>query len=301
MASALRGSHGAGCSKRADRDFLGSLGAKGQSPDINERLALADFYFFLSVDPTQKENWRLFREHLQQEADNLQEAKARVATEEAKNEPDFIALARAQSDLVSLKARSLISTQQSAPEPVDTKEQSFGALVSDLLAEDAGTRRSARSALASLGPGLLRPAMDVLNHPRPYRIKLGLVVAITEMMRENMGSRERMISELTAADLEILVKLAGNSDRTIRIYAREFLFDLGDPRVLDIAIDLFSNLSDNNARYNLVLIMKGASPYVTAANAPMVRDALKTMLRKVGPKTDALIKQAIDRLPPKNG
>jgi hypothetical protein len=58
---------------------------------------------------------------------------------------------------------------------------------------------------------------------------------------------------LADGDIAHLVTAAGDSDRTVRVYATEFLVDLGDRRATKLAIRQAATTSDGNARYNWLL------------------------------------------------
>lgn len=167
-------------------------------------------------------------------------------------------------------------------------------LLDDLRASESSIRRGARTALANRGPNIVRPAMDrVLALPGTYRLDLGVTVALTEMMRENINRRPEIINRLTETDLAYLARLATNSDRTIRIYAAEFLFDLGDTRLLDIALQLWSERENSNSRFNLALIIKGASPHVSLSDRERWIAETEALLGQVGPQTDELLEEAL--------
>lgn len=279
-------------SRKAHRDFLVSLGSKGQSPDINERLALADFYFFLSVDPKTKTSWEQFRQYLLEEISKLDAAKQQVAEEQNKAKIDYEALAKAESLLESLREKSLVVP----PKPVEAS--GFRELAANLLSDNKATRRAARTSLADLGVPLVRPALDVISQSgTPYRLTLGLVVALTEMMRANKKPRRLISGELSDDDLRVLVPLAANPDRTIRIYASEFLYDLGDPRSFSLAVEAFQGTNESNARYNLALVMKGAAPFLTPGNVVAAKQDLNSLRPEAGSKTRQLIGEAIAKLP----
>lgn len=133
------------------------------------------------------------------------------------------------------------------------------AAIQNLTDEDANVRRSARTMLANGSveavPSILQAMRD---QPGDYRVQLGGSVALTEMLRRNKADADRIAKVLNGdADRLLLLKAAGDRDRTLRIYASEFLYDLGDPQVSRQAIALASRADDENARYNWLLVAQG--------------------------------------------
>ena len=108
--------------------------------------------------------------------------------------------------------------------------------------------------LASIGQPAFRPMMDYwAAHPASYQVRLGVSVALTEYLRDHKRDRKAVSAELGERDLLALAVAAGEDDRTLRVYASEFLYDLGDPRIVPIAAKLFDQASEDG-RYNLVVV-----------------------------------------------
>lgn len=150
-------------------------------------------------------------------------------------------------------------------------------------------RRGARSALAAQGIRVIEPLLKRLSkEPLSYRLRLGMIVALTEMMRENKQHRTEIIKLIKLADLERLADAAGDNDRTIRIYASEFLYDLGDPRVIPLAFDRFQSAS-MNGRYNILLVIKGAVPFASDDEQAYVISKITALKSAKTPKINTLI------------
>ncbi len=109
--------------------------------------------------------------------------------------------------------------------------QSIPRLLSNLESDNVAARRDARTELAAIGLPAVRPMMQYwMAKPNIYRIRLGVSVALTDFMRKNKNQRKRISGELGDRDIVLLMQAAADNDRTLRIYASEFLYDLGDPR-----------------------------------------------------------------------
>jgi hypothetical protein len=132
-------------------------------------------------------------------------------------------------------------------------------LLADLQSEDADTRRLARSSLAFVQTQDIALLMQYVRDNRGnYRAELGVSVALTEMLRQDKSLRDKIM--LSDADVEMLLDFATSPDRTLRIYAGEFLYDLGKPQVTKLALKRLENKPANpspewdNALYNLLFV-----------------------------------------------
>ncbi len=99
---------------------------------------------------------------------------------------------------------------------------------------------------------------------------------------------------MTDSDLRRLVEAAGESDRTTRIYASEFLYDLGDVRVVPSLLKELDN-ADDNGKYNLLTSLNGVYPYLDKNQRAETTRTLKTVRANVGPKTKQLIDKIIGK------
>lgn len=280
-----------------NRDFLASVAKEGRSKNLEDRIILAEYYFYLANEGAERTRWKTFLDHLltlrgEERAAALKAVE--VATNPKSTAADIeIARERARQLKVSSEAGGKAPPAYSAPDDLDILS-----LLENLTSDDTTTRRGARTELASKGLALVRPAVLALaEEDISYRRRLGVVVALTEMMRENKNQRRLIADLLRPDDLGLLLEAATDADRTIRIYAGEFLFDLGDPRTFDMALKAWPGISDDNGRYNLVLVMKGAAPDIEPERADTARERLESLLGQVGPKTDTLIREAIALLP----
>jgi hypothetical protein len=165
------------------------------------------------------------------------------------------------------------------------------ALLLDLESDSTAARRDARKGLSEMGPEVIGQLADDLVKPDiSYRTRLGIIVAFTEMMRVHKDQRVEIAAAIDDATLSALVQASADPDRSIRIYASEFLYDLGDPRSVPLALAAF-DAADDNGRYNLMLVVQGAYPYLAEADRQSTDSALKDIYTRVGAKTQELIKQ----------
>lgn len=278
-----------------NRDFLASIAEEGRSKNLEDRIILAEYYFYLANDGDERKRWGAFREHLVDLREKTRQAtiNAAIVAVSAGSSAEEIARATAEARVLEVSAAAGGSTQQA---PTLTTDPGFEAAFEDLSAEDVAIRRTARTRLASLGLGVVRPAMIKLSDEGlTYRERLGLIVALTEMLRANKTQRQSVSELLQPDDLDRLVIAATDRDRTLRIHAAEFLYDLGDPRSFELAVELWSETVDSNGRYNLALVMKGAAPFLDSSSVGRARTTLKSLKGK-GPKTDSLLDDAIRSL-----
>jgi hypothetical protein len=167
-------------------------------------------------------------------------------------------------------------------------------LVSALQSDSSLVRREARSDLAEVGPSIVEQLGDrLLSMDISYRERLGIIVAFTEMLREHKQERLEIASTIDDEVLRALIRAAGDPDRTIRIYASEFLYDLGDSRSVDMAFEEFSSV-DANGKYNLLLVVQGAYPHMDEAAKTKIDTDLRDIYNTVGPRTQALIGDIVE-------
>lgn len=272
-----------------DRSFLESLKIEARSKNLEERIVLAEFYANVSSDADTRERWSSFlailvaqREEARKALIKANETRMLDATDEEK----------AAATAVLLAEQLQISAAAGGGAPVAA--DSFPGLLAQLESPDTATRRTARTALAGIGTGLVRPAMAELLSPDPsYRLQLGLVVALTEMLRDNKRSRDDIITMIDDAALTEMLRLAANNDYTIRVYAGEFLYDLGDPRVFDLASEVWNSDISDNGRFNIALALKGAAPFVAARDRAQASNLAQSWIGQVGPRTDDLLRDVL--------
>jgi hypothetical protein len=155
-----------------------------------------------------------------------------------------------------------------------------------LKADDASTRRGARDALSQVPIDSIPVLMKTLGQEASnYRVKLGICVALAEMLRANKSQADAISSKLTEVDLNLILDAAGDPDRTVRVYAAEFLFDLGDTRTPKLAISRAAGTSDDNARYNWLLVSQTSWHKLSPAEKAALSTPLNEAKRRSGPKT----------------
>lgn len=89
-----------------------------------------------------------------------------------------------------------------------------------------------------------------------------------------------------------MVAAAGDPDRTIRVFATEFLFDLGDGRSVSLALDQIAN-ADENGRFNLLFVVKGAIQELGESDRAEAEQRLLQIDLENAPKTKSLVDQVI--------
>lgn len=133
-------------------------------------------------------------------------------------------------------------------------------LFEDLKSDDTDTRRIARDQISLLPLENLRSIFDVFDKGYSnYRVKLGVSVALAQMLRADKKKAEAISGILTDRDRDrdLLLSAAGDSDRTVRVYATEFLFDLSDPGAASLGIKRAADSNDETARYKWLFQAQG--------------------------------------------
>ena len=175
-----------------------------------------------------------------------------------------------------------------AEEPV-TREQ-FDQLLKQLKSDDTTTRRSARDALANLPVANVPTLMNALRAElNIYRIKLGITVGLSDMVRREKGREPGISRHLSEDDLKLLLNLAGDPDRTVRIYATQFLTDLGDPRQVRLGVEKASGGSDDKAVHNQLLSIQKSIEKVPSNERIEINRSLESIKNKSEPSTKILI------------
>jgi hypothetical protein len=161
----------------------------------------------------------------------------------------------------------------------------------NLTNDDASIRRGSRDALGeALTPDLVPVAMDNLRaRSADYRVRLGIIVALTDMLRRDKSQNTAIAGKLTDADRNLLLDAAADPDRTLRVYATEFLFDLGDPRVTELALGRAAGAADQSAQYNWVFAAQDGWRKLSSEQRNNLQNAIGAI--QGGAKTEALLSQ----------
>jgi len=180
-----------------------------------------------------------------------------------------------------------VAFAQGAPQRIDVS-----LMLERLKSEDSATRRDARNALAQAPVESVSTMMQAFGRqPGDYRLKLGVCVAITQMLRADKKRAPSISRRLTEDDVARLVDVAADPDRTVRVYATEFLVDLGDPRATSLAIQRAAATKNDDARYNWLLVAQAGWPRLTNAEKQALTTPLERARQSSGPKTRALFEK----------
>lgn len=158
-----------------------------------------------------------------------------------------------------LVSRAFAQTYSKAkpPSPAELNEA-----LRNLTSNVTAVRRNARSTLSLAPVSFVPTILDAMEtrdgrEQDSYRRVLGGAVALTLMLRRDKSAAGAIQSQLDGNDLDLLLKATAHRDRTMRVYATEFLYDLGDPRVTEKALPLAVRTSNETARYNYVFVSQG--------------------------------------------
>ncbi len=163
--------------------------------------------------------------------------------------------------------------------------------MSDLRSGSPDVRREAREELATVGPAAVSEMMkEWAAHPEAYRVKLGVLVSLTKILRGNKSLAPQVSDSLGAEDLRLILEALNDPDRTVRMYAGEFLYDLGDPRIVQPALNFAAGPeTGEEGIYLSLFVIKGAYPQLPDPEKKQVNERLRAMRSEVGPKTRELI------------
>ncbi|MGO8943894.1 MAG: HEAT repeat domain-containing protein [Syntrophobacteraceae bacterium] len=155
-----------------------------------------------------------------------------------------------------------------------------------LKADDAPTRHGARDALSQASVDSIPVIMETLRREASnYQVKLGICIALAQMLRTDKNRAAAISSRLTDDDLNQMLDAAGDPDRTVRLNAAEFLFDLGDTRTTKLAVPRAAGTSDENARFNWLLVSQDGWRKLSPAEKTALGIPLNDAKQRSGPKT----------------
>jgi hypothetical protein len=208
-----------------------------------------------------------------------------------------VAFTPEMNNVPSMASLSLFTTSAHAQDSqVVLMPETISFALANLASDVDDVRRAAREMLGLATPEQTRRILDhALSNRGNYRIELGVSVALTEVLRRDKTKANQI--KLSPADIEMLLDFAGSGDRTLRIYAGEFLYDLANPDVARRALERASALpivtdaETKNIRYNYLLVSQGG----WAALPPADREQLAPALAAIGaavadlPKTNELL------------
>jgi hypothetical protein len=185
---------------------------------------------------------------------------------------------------------SSASAAESSPAGESPSEEVAITAIEQLKSDDTIIRRSAREDLANVALNVMPLIMQELRkNYKDYRVRLGICVALAQSIRDDKFKADSITKQFTDADLDLLLDAAGDPDRTVRVYATEFLLDLGSPRSAMLAIRRASNTDNAVARYNWIFsAQEGWRKLPTSTKKELVV-ALEIAARQSGEQTRALI------------
>lgn len=166
-------------------------------------------------------------------------------------------------------------------------------LLRKLKSDDTALRRGARKELAKVSPDEIPTIMKAFHDEFGiYRVRLGVVVALSEMLRNNERNKKEISDRLTDKDLNLLLDAAADRDKTVRIYATKFLIDLADARATKMAVRRAADPPNDAARYNWLLTAQNGW------NKLSVRDRreLAPVIQQIDQQSDRRTKRLVDKL-----
>lgn len=145
-----------------------------------------------------------------------------------------------------------------------------------LKSDDTAERRNARDALAAAGPSSITTMMSAVRaEPSNYRIRLGVMYALSDMLRRNVDQKTAISSALKDEDFPLIVAAASDDDKTIRFQAAEFLYRLQDPRAVPASVTAAKTASDANKAANQVIIIgKSVDSFSSEQKQKVINDLI---------------------------
>jgi hypothetical protein len=119
-----------------------------------------------------------------------------------------------------------------------------------------------------------RMAQAWRNAPDDHKTKLGTIIVMNDMLRNNPNIARKISDRLNSDDIRPLVNALSDSDKTVRLQTTEFLYALKDNRVVDSSLDALRNNTNENGVYNNVLVLKEIIPSLDGADRLRVRNEI---------------------------
>lgn len=166
--------------------------------------------------------------------------------------------------------------------------------LADLVSDDLDTRRLARDVLGAGPISWVKPIADhLVANDGNYRVELGCVVALSQMLRSGKDRASDIRTRLTDQHIAALVGTAGDADQTMRIYAAEFLVDLADARSVMLALDLAAATEDQDARIGLLIVVARNIILLDENGRRTAVEKLLALKPRSSPAAQAMIDEAL--------
>ena len=164
-----------------------------------------------------------------------------------------------------------------------------------LTSDELKTRRDARESLISKGVTIIEEAMSKLHEGNDiYRIKLGISYILAKVAERNNKDINIIKSELSDNDIQTLVELSNDTDKTIRVYATQFLVSIQDVRIIPYCLNIIRNSTNDDGIYNAVLIIRSVFDILSAEEKSRTSQQLALLRENLGSHTKELINEFID-------
>jgi hypothetical protein len=162
-------------------------------------------------------------------------------------------------------------------ENVQVVDTSVTALLPRLKDNDAAVRRNARDELAAKGPSAVGAMMAALqSDPSNYRTKLGVIYALSEMLRRDPNQRSAISAALKENDFPLLVNAASDDDKTIRYQAAGFLATLQDPRAVPASANASRAANQDDKASNQLIILRESGNSLPDSQKKKIIDDITT-------------------------
>lgn len=163
-------------------------------------------------------------------------------------------------------------------------------IIRKLNDKDAFVRRAARDQVAAYGPRILPELMGAIPSERSssyYRYALGAMVSIANMAKQH--DVKAMNASLNAKDYQLMSKLMGHSDKTLRKWSTAAMVRLGGKSGVEALLGtLEDSATTANGRYNATFALTEISKKLPAAMRKTVTARQKSITSKTVVKTRSL-------------
>jgi hypothetical protein len=207
------------------------------------------------------------------------------------DEGTIIACTRIVSSNISSSYHLFEPSAFAQPIKSNDKVADTAMLIQNLTMDDPTLRRDARDALVAIGPTAITPMLNAWHRsPGDYRLKLGTVVVMNDILRNNPNMRIEISRKLNDDDIRLLVNTASDNDDTVSEETTELLYSLRDKRAVSASISAVRRNNNEDSVFNYVLILKSIFPVLSHDEKERVIMDLKSAIPANYTRTIGLLK-----------
>jgi hypothetical protein len=154
--------------------------------------------------------------------------------------------------------------------------------VQRLKSDEPLVRKDARETLVASGPNATAPILEAWRQsPEDYRLKLGAVVVINNILRNNPDARSKIAEKLHYDDFRLFESAMSDNDKTVSTQATEFQYSIKDKRIVDYSLDAIKANTSETSVYNNLLVLDNVLKEIASAISEDDRKRIREVMESV--------------------